>query len=97
MVVLTRSLNHISYMQKRTISYIGEVAVSLLHLFPALCVLGWGKHSAWMSTAYRRRTSRTQSGRSPNPLTFSLRKEKVNQKKRIKEATAKNMCERRNS
>ena len=89
MVVLTRSLNHISYMQKRTIGYIGEVAFFLLHLFPALCVRGWGKHSAWMSTAFRRRTSRTQSGRSPNPLTFSLRKEKVNQKKRIKEATAK--------
>ena len=39
-----------------------------------------GKHSAWMSTAFRRRTSRTQSGRSPAalplPLTFSLRKEK---------------------
>lgn len=89
MVVLTRSLNHISYMQKRTIGYIGEVAFFLLHLFPALCVRGWGKHSAWMSSAFRRRTSRTQSGRSPNPLTFSLRKEKVNQKKRIKEATAK--------
>lgn len=27
MVVLTRSLNHISYMQKTTIGYIGEVAV----------------------------------------------------------------------
>ena len=76
-------------MQKRTISYIGEVAFFLLHLFPALCARGWGKHSAWMSTAFRRRTSRTQSGRSPNPLTFSLRKEKVSQKKRIKEATAK--------
>ena len=89
MVVLTRSLNHISYMQKRTIGYIGEVAFFLLHLFPALCVRGWGKHSAWMSTAFRRRTSRTQSGRSPNPLTFSLRKEKVIQKNRIREATAK--------
>lgn len=76
-------------MQKRTIGYIGEVAFFLLHLFPALCVRGWGKHSAWMSTAFRRRTSRTHSGRSPNPLTFSLRKEKVKQKKRIKEATAK--------
>ena len=34
-----------------------------------------------MSTAFRRRTSRTQSGKSPAalplPLTFSLRKEKV--------------------
>lgn len=89
MVVLTRSLNHISYMQKRTIGYIGEVAFFLLHLFPALCVRGWGKHSAWMSTAFRRRTSRTQSGRSPNPLTFSLRKEKVIQKNRTRETTAK--------
>ena len=89
MVVLTRSLNHISYMQKRTIGYIGKVAFFLLQLSPALCVRGWGKHSAWMSTAFRRHTSRTQSGRSPNPLTFSLRKEKVNQKKRIKEESAK--------
>lgn len=95
MVVLTRSLNHISYMQKRTIGYIGEVAVFSSAVIPDACVRG--KHSAWMSTAFRRRTSRTQSGRSPNPLTFSLRKEKVSQKKRIKEATAKNMCERRNS
>ena len=53
----------------------------LLHLFPTLCVRGWGKHSAWMSSAFRRHTSRTQSGRSPAalplPLTLSLRKEKA--------------------
>ena len=89
MVVLTRSLNHISYMQIRRISYIGKVEVFSSALIPGACVRGWGKHSAWMSTAFRRRTSRTQSGRSPNPLTFSLRKEKVSQKKRTKEVTAK--------
>jgi len=52
-----------------------------------------------MSTAFLRRTSRTQSGRSPAalplPLAFSLRKEKASQKKRIEEAAAKKMCERR--
>ena len=89
MVVLTRSLNHISYMQKRTIGYIGKVAVFSSALIPGACVRGWGKHSTWMSTAFRQHTSRTQSGRSPNPLTFSLRKEKVIQKNRIREATAK--------
>ena len=91
-MVLTRNLNHTLYAEENNKLYRRSRSF-FLQLFPALCVRGWGKHSAWMSTSFRRRTSRTQSGRSPAalplPLTFSLRKEKVNQKKRTKEATAK--------
>ena len=53
MVVLTRSLNHISYMQKRTISYTGEVAVFSSALIPGA-----------LRPGLARRTSRTQSGKS---------------------------------
>ena len=92
MVVLTRSLNHILYAEKNNKLYRQSRSFFFCtyswRLRPGLG-RGWGKHSAWMSIAFWRRTSRTQSGRSPNPLTFSLRKEKGNQKKRITEATAK--------
>ena len=64
------------------VSYHKQLNISsCISAFPPLCVRGRGKHSAWMSTVFRRRTSRTQSGRSPValplPLTLSLRKEKV--------------------
>ena len=78
MVVLTRSLNHILYAEKKNKLYWQSRSFFLLHLFPALCVRGWGKHSAWISTAHI-------IGQKPEPtyLFFAKRKGKPKETNQI--------------